>query len=209
MVLVPSDPESSFELIERARTGDRDALERLLERYRPRLRRWAIGRLPPEPDARSLVRTEDIVQDVLLRTVRQIGQAELRGEWALQAYLRRAVIMRLREARADGEPGAHGARGADDGEAAPLDPLKRDELPAFHRSPLAEIVGTPLFARYNEALAQLADVDREAVIARLELGCSYEEISLLVDVPAPDDARSTVSRALARLAELMSASRPA
>ena len=40
------DPESSFELIERAQAGDSSAFNRLLERYRPRLHRWATGRLP-------------------------------------------------------------------------------------------------------------------------------------------------------------------
>jgi DNA-directed RNA polymerase specialized sigma24 family protein len=40
------DPESSFELIQRAQAGDESAVDRLLARYRPRLQRWASGRLP-------------------------------------------------------------------------------------------------------------------------------------------------------------------
>ena len=38
--------ESSLVLIEQAQAGDRDALNRLLDRYRPRIVRWASGRLP-------------------------------------------------------------------------------------------------------------------------------------------------------------------
>jgi hypothetical protein len=41
------------------------------------------------------------------------------------------------------------------------------------------------------------------VIARLELGCAYQEIAHLIEKPSPDAARMTVARALAKLAELM------
>ena len=44
----------------------------------------------------------------------------------------------------------------------------------------------------------------EAVIARLELGCSYQEIAILVDKPTVDAARMTVARALDKLARCMS-----
>ena len=37
------DPDSSVELIRRAQAGEGDALERLLERYLPDLRRWALA----------------------------------------------------------------------------------------------------------------------------------------------------------------------
>ena len=41
-----TDLESTFRLLERARTGDQDALNRLLARHVTPLRRWARGRLP-------------------------------------------------------------------------------------------------------------------------------------------------------------------
>ena len=40
------DPESTFSLIERARAGDEQALERLFARHLAPLRRWASGRVP-------------------------------------------------------------------------------------------------------------------------------------------------------------------
>jgi RNA polymerase sigma-70 factor (ECF subfamily) len=48
------------ELLSRAKGGDRAALGALMERYRPRLVRWASGRLPAY--ARSLLDTNDLVQ---------------------------------------------------------------------------------------------------------------------------------------------------
>jgi len=72
-------------------------------------------------------------------------------------------------------------------------------------SPLEAAMGAETFARYNLALDTLSELEREAVIARLELGCNYQEIALLVDKPTQDAARMAVTRAIAKVAELMSA----
>ena len=90
-----TDPESSIELLERARAGDSDALDRLLGRYLPRLRRWASGRLPR--GARDLSDTDDLVQDTVFRTLRHIDGFHPQREGALQAYLRQAIMNRIRE----------------------------------------------------------------------------------------------------------------
>lgn len=86
------DLESTFSLIERARAGDKQALERLFARH---LERWATGRLPKW--ARDLADTDDLVQDTLLRTFKKIESFEPRRVGALQAYLRNAVLNRLRD----------------------------------------------------------------------------------------------------------------
>src|SRR4051812_23968454 len=78
--------ESSLDLLARARAGDRQALDVLMARYLPRLRRWASGRLPRW--ARDLADTQDLVQDTLLQTFKRIETFEARHEGALQAYLR-------------------------------------------------------------------------------------------------------------------------
>ena len=183
--------ESSLVLIERAQSGDGAALNQLLDRYRPRIVRWASGRLPGY--ARDLTDTEDLVQDALVGTFRNLRTFECRGEWALQGYLRKAVLNRVRE------------------ELRRLkDRPRREELgedvPARQLSPLETAMGAQTFARYNAALETLSEQEREAVIARLELGCSYQEIALLVDKPTQDAARMAVTRAIAKVAELMTAS---
>jgi len=183
------DPESSFELIERAQSGDEAALNRLLARYRPRLRRWASGRLPRY--AREITDTEDLVQDVLLGTFRNFQRFDNRGEWALQGYLRRAVMNRVRTEleRFAARPRA-GALAANMASPEP--------------SPLEAALGAETFRRYEGALAQLSEPDQEGVIARLELGCSYQEVALLLGKPSEDAARMAVARALEKLATLMS-----
>src|SRR5688572_14502836 len=90
-----SSLESTFELIERAREGDQDSLERLMARHLGPLRRFVSGRLPHW--ARDLSDTDDLVQDTLLRTFKKIENIDIRGVGALQAYLRQAVMNRLRD----------------------------------------------------------------------------------------------------------------
>ena len=90
-----TNPESTLRLIERARAGDEEALEQLFTRHRIPLQRWASGRLPQW--ARDISDTDDLVQDTLLSTFKRIGDFEHRGAGALQAYLRQAVLNRIRE----------------------------------------------------------------------------------------------------------------
>jgi RNA polymerase sigma factor (sigma-70 family) len=90
-----ADPESSLELLERARDGDAAALDRLLTRYVRPLQRWASGRLPRW--ARDLSDTGDLVQETLVQTLRNMGTFRPRREGALPAYLRQAVMNLIRD----------------------------------------------------------------------------------------------------------------
>jgi len=180
------DSETSLALLERVRLGDSEALDVLLRRYVPALRRWARGRLPRW--ARDMADTEDLVQETVFRTLRNLKTFEHRHEGALQAYLRQAVMNRIRdECRRVGKRPAIGE----------LD----ENLPDQGVSPLEAAVGVQAVARYEAALQLLKPEEREAIVARIEMGYSYAEIALMLDKPSPDAARVAVSRALLRLAE--------
>jgi len=180
--------ESTHELLDRVRQGDQAALSRLYARYLLPLRRWARGRLPHW--ARDLRDTDDVVQDVLLQTLHRVGNFEDRGPGALQAYLREALLNRVRDEcrRVQRRPGV--AEIVDD--AAAIGP-----------SPLEEAIGAEALARYDAALARLPIADREAIVARVEMGCSFREIAEMLGKPSADAARMTVTRALVRVAEEM------
>jgi len=182
------DAESSFDLLQRAREGDASALDALLRRHMPRLQRWARGRLPQA--LRDGADTDDLVQDTVLRTLKQIEGFEPRREGALQAYLRTGVMNAIRDAcRVAARRPAR-------------QPLPED-VRALGPSPLDEVVGREAVERYELALSELVASDREAIIARIELGCSYEEIAEALDKPSPEAARVAVARALVRLAKGM------
>ena len=59
------------------------------------LRRWTHGRLPRW--ARDVSDTPDLVQDVLLQTFKRLEHFQPQSEVALQAYLRQAVMNRVRD----------------------------------------------------------------------------------------------------------------
>src|SRR5205814_10381078 len=59
------------------------------------LQRWASGRLPPY--ARSLFDTADLVQETLVRALEGLDGIEVRGPGGFQAYVRQAVLNRIRD----------------------------------------------------------------------------------------------------------------
>ena len=182
------DPESTFSLIERARAGDQQALERLFARHLEPLRRWSSGRLPKW--ARDLADTDDLVQDTLLKTFKRIEHFEPRRVGALQAYLRNAVLNRLRdELRRKGREPVSTNLDSVDVESA--------------ESPLEHAIGREAVEIYEQALERLKAEEREAIIGRVELGYSYEELAVMLDKPTADAARKAAERALVRLAEEM------
>jgi RNA polymerase sigma-70 factor (ECF subfamily) len=185
----PRSGETTYRLLARARDGDREALEHLFARCAPALKRWAAGRLPQS--ARDLSETQDLVQEALLQTFKKLDTFEARGPGALQAYLRQAVMNRIRD-----ELRRSGRR-------APHDVLETD-IPAPAISPLEAAIGRNALDRYEHALARLKAEDREAVILRIELGYSYEEIAEMMSKPSLGATRKMLERAIVRLAAEMS-----
>ena len=183
-----ADAESTAQLLVRARAGDASAFERLFERHAVPLRRWARGRLPRA--ARDLADTDDIVQDVLVQTLRRIETFEPRRPGALHAYLRQAVFNRIRDelrrVARHVSPSALSTGHVDRG-ASPLD--------------LA--IGREAVERYERALEALRPEDRAAVIGRVEMQYSYDALADVLDKPSAEAARKAAERALVRLAREM------
>jgi RNA polymerase sigma-70 factor (ECF subfamily) len=177
-------PESTIALLARARAGDARAFDLLYDRYTPRLRDWARGRLPAR--ARDLLDTEDLVQDVLARTLKHVASFEPREAGGFHAYLRQAIHNRVRDEirRVQRQP-------------------ERAELESGHEdagiSPLEYTIGREQAERYERALARLRPEDREAVVARIEMRLSYEEIADSLGKPSKNAARMSVIRAIERL----------
>lgn len=182
--LLSDDP--TMELLIRARGGDRVAVEALLERCIPSLKRWAHGRLPPS--ARGALDTGDLVQETVLHVLRRLDTFEPRHVGAMQAYLRMAVINRIRDEvrRVTRTP-------------PPAELV--DEPPSDQMSALESVIRTEAYERYRAALAALDSRDRELILARIEAEWTPKEIAARFGLPSPDAARMAVSRALKRLTE--------
>jgi RNA polymerase sigma-70 factor (ECF subfamily) len=68
---------------------------------------------------------------------------------------------------------------------------------------LEEAIGGEAIERYQAALMKLPESDRDAIVGRLELGLSYDELAELLGKPSPDAARKAAQRALVRLVDEM------
>jgi RNA polymerase sigma-70 factor (ECF subfamily) len=154
--------EPTIELVVRAREGDRLAVEALLQRCLPGLRRWAHGRLPPA--ARASLDTQDLVQETVLHVLRRLDHFEPRHVGAMQAYLRQSVINRIRdEVR---KVSRH-----------PSSVELPSDLVSDRTSPLEVAVQSEAYEQYREALGGLTPRDRELVVARIEAQWSVGEIA--------------------------------
>ena len=180
------DLASTMDLLERFKLGDPHAIDLLVERSIPPLQRWARGRLPQW--ARNLSETQDLVQNALLRALPHLKTFEVRHPGALQAYLRQAVANHIR----------------DEIRKVPNQPGKDlPDVPDPTPSPLEMVIGRQGVERYETALAKLRPADREAIVARVELQQSYEEVAIALDKPSANAARVAVARAVKRLIQAM------
>ena len=187
--VTPLDPETTVELLNRVKAGDNEARERLVARCMPPLRRWARGRLPTY--ARDMLDTEDLVQDSVIAALRRIEGFEARREGALQAYLRQAVANRIKDVI------RYKRR-------RPLQTELPEDAADHGESPLDQVIGLENTERYEAAMLRLKDSDREAIVARVELRYSYQELAVALGKPSPDAARVAVARAVYRLAREIS-----
>jgi RNA polymerase sigma-70 factor (ECF subfamily) len=182
--------ETTLALLARARSGDPAALEAMAARLLPRMRRWAAGRLPQW--ARDLSETEDLVQETVTNVLGRLNEFEVRHEAALTVYLREALSNRLRNEirRATRHP-----------PAITIDAVP--DRPSALASPLESAITQEALDRYESALSTLAPEDREAIVGRIELHYSFEELAQAWGKPSADAARKTVKRALGRLTDAM------
>jgi RNA polymerase sigma-70 factor (ECF subfamily) len=182
--------EPTIELVLRAQAGDRNAVEALLQRCMPPLKRWAHGRLPSA--ARAYLDTGDLVQEAAMHVIGRLDFFEPRHVGAMQAYLRQSVINRIRdEVR---RLGRH-----------PASVELPEDHPSDRTSPLETAMKAEAYQRYRDALTTLGPKDRELIVARIEVQWSLSEIAHRFGMRTADAARMAVTRALARLTKRLKA----
>lgn len=178
----------TLELLRKARAGESQAMGRLFARYLPKLNRWAHRRVPQW--ARNAADTADYVQDTVLHTMRNLDRFRHRGEGALLGYLRQALMNRVRDQF------RRAAR-------RPVHSEMSERLMHAGASPLDVTIARDDERRYRVALQRLSRVDRVAIVARIELGYTYEQLALTLNKPTSEAARLAVRRALVKLSDAM------
>jgi RNA polymerase sigma-70 factor (ECF subfamily) len=185
--VVPPDGEE--ELIRRARAGDPDAFQRLVEEHLPRLWKVAWRILRHRED------TEDVMQEVFLAAYR--GLSGFRGESSLSTWLHRITVTRalnFRDTAAErirraAEPwaGAAGEEFRAGGAWTPPSPLKSLETRELAR-------------RVARCLDQLPAAWRAILALRDVESFSYEETARTLGI-ALGTVRSRLARARIALRE--------
>jgi len=182
-------------LLDQARRGDAAAREALFRRYRGPLARFLHLRLPLS--ARSLVDTEDVVQETCAQAFLGLGRFEYRGVGSFWGYLRRVGINRLSKAARAGSRRARLAT-EPDAAATAAEPL------AGGISPLDELLGKEEFAAFDRALGRVPRRSRDALLMRLELGLAFDTIASECGYPSGDAVRMSIGRTMDRVAEELS-----
>lgn len=176
--------EPTIELVVRAQAGDRYAVEAILQRSVPHLKRWAHGRLPAA--ARNNLDTGDLVQDTVLHVLRRLDRIQFPHVGSMQAYLRKSVLNRIRDEvrRIGRHPSSI---------ELPMEMASEEPWPDETAIKLEAV------SRYYEGLATLTQRDRELIVSRIEAEWSHAEIARHFTLNTPDAARMAVRRALERL----------
>jgi DNA-directed RNA polymerase specialized sigma24 family protein len=164
-----------------------ERVKELSERYSFHLERWTHGRTPMW--ARGAFNPRDVVQETLMQVALRGGDGVAGPDQAVLDCLRRAlydnVLLKV-----------HLARRA----TAELRQAVKSSAELHLHDPA---LGAELLKRYEAGLRRLKPLDREAIIARAELGLPWSEVTELLQKTGVAAARMTVSRALIRLAREM------
>lgn len=125
-----------------------------------------------------------------MATFKRLDAFEPRGEGALQAYLRQAIVNRIRSQIRNRR-------------ARPEAVELESQIPDEGTSPLEAAIGQQTVEQYEAGLNRLTPEERDAIVSRVEFGLSFAEVAEVLGKPSPDAARMAVVRALVRLAEEM------
>ena len=180
--------ERTVDLLRKAQAGDGLALDAVIARYLPRMRRWASGRLPR--GLRSMLDTGDLVQEAFIKALPHLDTLEVRDEGGLQFYLRRAIHNRIIDLYRRKE-------------RRPARDEMPDDLAGDEPSPLDVAIGAETREWYDRALATLSERSQTLIFLKLELGLSFKEIAEQMGQPSADAARVAVARAVKELAKAM------
>jgi RNA polymerase sigma-70 factor, ECF subfamily len=179
---------SDLDLVMKANSGDRQALDALVERHAPRVQRLAAQLVVDLEDAR------DAAQESLVKLCTRLRQ--FRGEAQFGTWLHRLVVNTCRDLAARQR-------------LRRTEPLDVDIGPGDDDSDPSRLAALAEVRRdLAEALSRLSVDQRAVVVLRDAAGLSYEEISRVARMPV-GTVKSYVHRGRGRLRSLLEEERPA
>jgi RNA polymerase sigma-70 factor (subfamily 1) len=200
----PDDFTLSVDLVHRAQTGDREALNRLFTRYYDRVQRIVRARLGSK--LREKVDSGDILQDTFGAAVAAFDRFEMRDH---ASFIRWLATLAERQINAAAD--YHGAQKRDRRREVPLpvvDPGMSSEDMRFdptgrEPTPLDKLTRAETTALVDACVHELAEEYREIILWRKNAGADWETVAEKTGRPSAAAARMMHARALFELQKLL------
>lgn len=198
---VKSDSARTQGLLDQIAAGDPKALDLLLARYQPDLLAFVECRL--DPRLRARFNGSDVVQEAQVEVVRRMKDYLKRRPMPFHLWARKTAYQRLLNMQRDHRRRAR--RSVDREVVIPerSSLLLVEPFLAKTPSPSARLAAREAAERVGQAVAKLAEPDREILLMRHVEDLPYEEIACLLDID-PAAARKRYGRALIRLQRVLS-----
>jgi len=179
--------DAEADLVGRAVSGDRDAVEQLVAWVHPMVVRYCRGRLGPRLG--TFATADDVAQDVCLAIVQALPRFRVEGR-PFAAFVYAVAAHKVADA-------ARAARRVP--LVTPLTELT--DTPDAAPGPEPQALASDLASRMQRLLDQLPPLQREIVVLRVVVGMRAEEVAVLLDMTA-GAVRIAQYRALAKLRAL-------
>lgn len=194
----------SLDLVRSAQQGDREAMNRLLDRYRDRLTRVVRVRLGPR--LRSVVDSEDIVQETFLAAIQAFDRFEMRDDASLLNWL-----AKLAERQIIATADYHTAKKRDVKRRVRLSTPSPDlptrelgrQLASETKVPIEKISQAEQVELVETCLARLPEELRELIVWRDYLEAPWEVVAQETGRPSAAAARMMHARAIVELGKLL------
>jgi RNA polymerase sigma-70 factor (ECF subfamily) len=200
MSALASDSGETRRLLQQARAGEPGAVDRLLDRHRPYLRRLLEVRLGPQLQPR--VDPSDVVQEAQMEALRRLEGYLASPPMPFRLWLRRIAYDRLLMLHRHHVQAGRRAVGR----AVPLPDhsslLLAQQLLAQGPSPGQQLLQRELACRVRQAVDQLPEPEREILVMRKLEGLSNQEAAQVLGVD-PATASRRFGRAVIRLRDTL------
>lgn len=203
LTAIPNLSESLV-LLRQAQEGDREALNRLFERYYDRI--YRIVRIRMGAKLRTVLDSYDIVQETCAVAVRKLGEFQPRDHASLIQWLARIAEHQIHDARDKID-----AVKRDKSREVPLDAANANmgeshpglQLSGGGPGPSTIVANSELKEIYDACVEELPHEYRELILLREYAGASWEDITEKVQRPNVHAAQEAYRRAQVRLAGLL------
>lgn len=199
-------PENSQteRLVSRARSGDANAVNELVERHRNAVHHLVRMRLDRQIQQR--VDASDIVQEVLIEANRRLREYLDNPQMPFHLWVRHIARDRIIDAhrrhRGSAKRSVDREQAGFNAGSSPSSVVLLRELQDRGRSPISEVISNELAAVVENAITQLDEIDAEVIIMRNYEQLTNQEVAQALDLSEPA-ASMRYLRAIRRLRELM------